>query len=88
MAADKFLRPGYFSGGSKLSDGSLEAIVNERVNYIGPFSNGTRPALLATWVALGFPAIPDAGPMIFNTDDNAPNIWDGAAWRDMAGNVT
>lgn len=41
-------------------------------------TNANRP--LAT-------AVP-VGTLIHNTNDNAPNVSDGAAWRDMAGVVT
>ena len=29
-----------------------------------------------------------AGQVVWNTGDNAPNYWDGSAWRDAAGVVT
>jgi len=55
----------------------------------GVYTNTTRPLLLASWTAAGYPGIPAAGTVtIFNTDDNAPNFWDGTAWRDAMGGLT
>ena len=84
----------FFSGGSNLTEKSagLQKFLSEvegRVNDIATgsepvrtvlevFTNGTRPD--AGTVA--------AGTMIFNSDDNAPNVSDGASWRDMAGVLT
>jgi hypothetical protein len=42
------------------------------------YSNLTRPAA----------STEDAGFMIWNTDDNAPNFSDGTNWRDAFGNLT
>ena len=45
---------------------------------LSTYSNGTRPDANSV----------PAGSMIFNTDDNAPNVSDGTNWRDMVGNLT
>lgn len=42
------------------------------------FSNTSRPT----------PTTVSAGYMIFNTDDNFPNVSDGTNWRDMSGTIT
>jgi hypothetical protein len=75
------------NGKRRLSD-MLTALDNAATN-LGPFSNATRPLVLADWQSLNFAAIPAKGTVhIFNTNDNAPNWWDGAAWRDAMGNIT
>lgn len=55
----------------------------------GTFDNTTRPVLLADWQDLGFDDIPAKGQVfIYNSDDEAPNFWDGEAWRDAMGDLT
>lgn len=74
----------HFSGGSnvisRFQADSLQDIVNtlRTETVLTSFTNATRPD--PTSVPIGF--------MIFNTDDNFPNVSDGTDWRDMAGATT
>ncbi len=54
-----------------------DVIVNRAVR-LKTYTDATRPS--ASTVG--------AGAMIFNSDDNFPNVSDGTNWRDMNGNVT
>lgn len=64
-----------------MSGGVITAILDRRIErcsdvILPTYTDGTRPAAGT------------AGRMIWNSDDNMPNIDDGAAWRDPAGSVT
>lgn len=50
--------------------------------------NGSGAVVLPTYTNATRPAATTAGMLIFNSDDNAPNVADGTNWRDMAGDVT
>lgn len=58
----------------------LRSGVGQKGNlFFGSFNNTTRSAITSGMLA---------GTAIWNTDDNAPNFWDGAAWRDAMGATT
>jgi hypothetical protein len=57
----------------------VEAIKALRTTPTLPvFTNASRPAATAV----------PAGYLIFNSDDNFPNVSNGAVWKDMAGTTT
>lgn len=61
------------------SDGTLRSGIHQTGNMVlGSYANATRPAATAV----------EAGTMIWNTDDAAVNLSDGAVWRDAVGTVT
>lgn len=61
------------------SDGTLRAGIHQTGNMVlGAYTNATRPAATAV----------EAGTMIWNTDDAAPNFSDATVWRDAAGIAT
>lgn len=61
------------------SDGTLRAGVHQSGNMVlGSYTNASRPAATSL----------EAGTMIWNTDDAAPNFSDATIWRDSAGVAT
>lgn len=61
------------------SGGTLRTGIHQSGNFfLGEYTNATRAT-----VAVGTRKL-----MIWNTDDNAPNYWDGTVWRDAMGTVT